>query len=69
MNGIVVTVAIVSFLLGAAFVYLWTRRSITGTIMFYQLDPDEAPIMTAELHEPVDIFRKRKTALFKVSHN
>ena len=64
-----VIVAIIGFVIGVIFTTLWARRSSVGTIMFYQIDPDEAPIMTAELKESVDMFRKRKTAIFKVSHN
>lgn len=66
---IVVIAALMGMAIGVAATYLWTHRSYSGTIIFYQMSPDEAPVMTAELNESVDILHKRTTALFKVSHN
>lgn len=66
---IVVIAALIGIVMGVAATYLWTHRSYAGTIIFYQMSPEEAPVMTAELNESVDILHNRTTALFKVSHN
>lgn len=56
-------------ILGSLLTYLLCRKPSVGTIIFYQLDPDEPPVMTAELNKPVEDFHKYKSVLFKVSHH
>lgn len=38
-----------------------------GTLRFYDDEPGEPPVLTAELHEPVEVIRKCKYVRFDVS--
>ena len=60
---------VVGVLVMFLFCYIRDRSRHFGTIRFYQMEPDEAPIMTAELDRPVDDIRKYVRVIFKVSHN
>lgn len=59
--------------LGCVLMYLivaiMNHRRVFGTIRFYQLDPNEEPILTAELDKSVEEFRKNTHVIFRVSHN
>lgn len=39
----------------------------SGEIRFYKMDPNEPPVMTAELYKDPDDICKRKYIIFKVS--
>ena len=41
----------------------------SGEIRFYKLDPDEPPVMTAELYKEPDDICKRKYIVFKVTRS
>lgn len=64
ISGLIVGVAIIFWIMSAR-----EHRRRFGTIRFYQMEPDEAPIMTAELDRPVEDIRKYHYVFFKVSHN
>lgn len=59
------------FLMGVAVgsiaTYIFTKAKHMGTLRFYEDEPGEPPILTAELHEPVEIIRKCKYVRFDVS--
>ena len=44
------------------------KSKIVGVLRFYEQDPGEQPVMTAELHETVEGIYKRNYVIFEVSH-
>ena len=54
----------IGFTLGCIMV----RSKIVGVLRFYDQDPGEPPVMTAELHEMPESIRRKKYAIFEVSH-
>lgn len=73
MVGFIVLALILGLILGSIAGYIFSRvrfdSMVFGTICFYQMSPEEEPIMTAELDRPVGDIRNHKHVLFKVSHN
>lgn len=53
----------------ATLVCMWKYRSkVVGRIQFYDIEPNEDPIMTAELYESARDICNRERVLFDVSH-
>ena len=73
MIGFIVAALILGLILGSIAGYIFSKVRFDsirfGTIRFYQLSPEEEPIMTAELDRPVGDIRNRRYVVFRVSHN
>ena len=55
---------IIGFVIGVVRI----KTIIAGVLRFYEQDPGEPPVMTAELHETIEGIRKRNYVIFEVSH-
>lgn len=54
-------------LVGAIIAIQVAYRKNAGLLCFYDMEPPEPPAMTAVLEAPVEVIRKHKYAVFKVS--
>ena len=59
---------VLGMLLGFVIYAIRIKSKIVGVLRFYEQDPGEQPVMTAELHETVEGIYKRKYVIFEVSH-
>lgn len=59
---------ILGMVLGFIIYAIRIKSKIVGVLRFYEQDPGEQPVMTAELHETVDGIYKRNYVIFEVSH-
>ena len=69
--------SIIAYLIGSAvgvvFGIIFTRKyllsGISGAIRFYDSEPGEPPIATAEFYEPIEEVRHREFVILDVSQN
>ena len=59
---------ILGMVLGFIIYAIRIKSKIVGVLRFYEQDPGEQPVMTAELHETVEDIYKRNYVIFEVSH-
>ena len=59
---------VLGMLLGFVIYAIRIKSKIVGVLRFYEQDPGEQPVMTAELHETVEGIYKRNYVIFEVSH-
>lgn len=60
---------LVGIIIGGVCIYLLRNPKDVGTLYFYDMEnPNEPPVMTSVLNEPVENIRKRSVVTFKVSH-
>lgn len=59
---------VLGMVLGFVIYAIRIKSKIVGILRFYEQDPEEQPVMTAELHETVEGIYKRKYVIFEVSH-
>lgn len=59
---------ILGMVLGFIIYAIRIKSKIVGVLRFYEQDPGEQPVMTAELHETVEGIYKRNYVIFEVSH-
>ena len=59
---------IVGVLIGRIVSKLTLRRARVGILRFFDSEPGEPPVMTAELNKPVEEFQSRKYVVFDISH-
>ena len=59
---------VLGMVLGFAIYAIRIKAKIVGVLRFYEQDPGEQPVMTAELHETVEGIYKRNYVIFEVSH-
>ena len=59
---------ILGMVLGFVIYAIRIKSKIVGVLRFYEQDPGEQPVMTAELHETVEGIYKRNYVIFEVSH-
>lgn len=59
---------VLGMVLGFVIYAIRIKSKIVGVLRFYEQDPGEQPVMTAELHETVEGIYKRKYVIFEVSH-
>lgn len=59
---------VLGMILGFVIYAIRIKSKIVGVLRFYEQDPGEQPVMTAELHETVEGIYKRNYVMFEVSH-
>ena len=59
---------VIGVILGFVIYAIRIKSKIVGILRFYEQDPGEQPVMTAELHETVEGIYKRNYVIFEVSH-
>lgn len=59
---------VLGMVLGFVIYAIRIKSKIVGVLHFYEQDPGEQPVMTAELHETVEGIYKRNYVIFEVSH-
>lgn len=59
---------VLGMVLGFVIYAIRIKSKIVGVLRFYEQDPGEQPVMTAELHETVEGIYKRNYVIFEVSH-
>lgn len=59
---------VLGMVLGFVIYTIRIKSKIVGVLRFYEQDPGEQPVMTAELHETVEGIYKRNYVIFEVSH-
>ena len=59
---------VLGMILGFVIYAIRIKSKIVGVLPFYEQDPVEQPVMTAELHETVEGIYKRNYVIFEVSH-
>lgn len=59
---------VLGMVLGFVIYAIRIKSKIVGVLSFYEQDPGEQPVMTAELHETVEGIYKRNYVIFEVSH-
>lgn len=59
---------VLGMILGFVIYAIRIKSKIVGVLRFYEQDPGEQPVMTAELHETIEGIYKRNYVIFEVSH-